>query len=77
MEGANAGRFGIGHFGLGLSGLGHFGQAFFQRWTFWTNFFVIKFVELLCQRMLKHVNIEANSGLHSSSDYLMVNHLNP
>ena len=72
------GRFGLGHFGLGCSGLGHFGQAFFSKVDVLDKFFfVIKFVELLCQCMLKHVNIETYSGLHSSGDDLVVNHLNP
>ena len=67
MMSPNVGRFehrlfGLGHFGLGRSGLGHFGQTFFQGWMFRTNSFVKKLVKLLCQCMLKHVNIKTNSG---------------
>ena len=36
-----------GCFGHGRFGLGHFGQAFFQGWTFQTDFFVIKFFDII------------------------------
>ena len=34
------GHFGLGCFGLGHIGLGRFGQAFFQGWTFRTDFLI-------------------------------------